>query len=359
LQRRDFLRSAAVGVTATTLATPAIAQPTPEISWRLASGFERPLSLVRSAAEIFARQLAELTDGRFQLQILSAMGPAIKALDAVSAGSVEMVHASSQECYAKDPTFAVASRIPFGLSGRQQNAWLSQGGGNEAFNTFLKAYNVYGIPLGNTGARMGGWYRKEIKSAGDLSGLKISIEGIAGDVLARLGATPQDLAPSTVAAALEHGTLDGVEWDGGYSDEAEHDFIKAAPYCYAPGFAVGGASLHCFINLDAWNSLPNSYRSALANAAVNANSWVEARTETQTPSALKSLVAAGAKLRSFPRDVIEAAERAANDLYIELSAKNANFKTMFELMMAFRDDELLSSQLAEYSNDMPRFTAEL
>ena len=58
----------------------------------------------------------------------------------------------------KDPTFAIAASVPFGLNARQQHAWLYQGGGNEAFNEFFKKYNVYGLPLGNTGTQMGGWF---------------------------------------------------------------------------------------------------------------------------------------------------------------------------------------------------------
>ena len=356
MQRRDFLRSAAVGVTASTLATPAIAQPVSDMSWRLVSGFERPLPLLQSGAEIFARQLTELTDGRFRAEIVPAIKPVGETFDAVRQGAAEMVYGVAQDCYPKDPAFAIASRIPFGLSGRQQNAWLSQGGGNEAFNAFFKSYNIFGLPLGDTGVQMGGWYRKEIKSAADLKDRTIAVGGIAGQVLSRLGVQPRELAPSTVAASLEHGTLDGVEWDG-YSDDTKLSLAKVAPFYYSPGMALGGTTLHCFINLDAWNGLPNTYRSALTNAAIYASSWVEARTDTRSPAALKNLIAEGVRLRSFPRDVIEAAQRAAGDLYAELSLANANFKTLFGLMMAFRNDELLSWQVAEYSNDMPPFRA--
>ena len=33
---------------------------------------------------------------------------------------------------------------------------------------------------GNTGAQMGGWFRKEIKTVADLKGLKMRIGGFAG-----------------------------------------------------------------------------------------------------------------------------------------------------------------------------------
>jgi TRAP-type mannitol/chloroaromatic compound transport system substrate-binding protein len=356
LQRRDFLRSAAAGVTATTLATPAIAQAMPEIGWRLAAGFVRPLPVIQGGAEMFVRQLAELTDGRFRVQIVPAAAPGAEAFDAVGAGAVEMAHAASRDCFAKDPAFAIGSSIPFGLSGRQQNAWLSQGGGNEALNAFYRGYNVCGVPLGTVGARMGGLYRKEIRSAADLSGLRLSMRGIGAQVMARLGAILQELAPSTLAAALEHRSIDGVEWDG-TSDETQLGLARLAPYYYAPGLAEGGTTLHCFINLDAWSGLPPAYRSAIVNAAIYADSWMEARADARTPAALKGLVAQGARPRSLPRDVIEAAERAATELYAEIAAGNATFRTMIGMMMAFRDDALLWRQVAEYSNDRRPFRA--
>jgi len=58
---------------------------------------------------------------------------------------------------------------------------------------------------------MGGWFRKEIRSVHDLKGLKIRIGGLAGNVLARLGATPVfvdidpltfNLDPAAVARAV-------------------------------------------------------------------------------------------------------------------------------------------------------------
>ena len=50
------------------------------------------------------------------------------------------------------------------------------------------------ISAGNTGAQMGGWFRKEIKTVEDLKGLKMRIGGFAGRTMAKLGVVPQQLA---------------------------------------------------------------------------------------------------------------------------------------------------------------------
>ena len=59
------------------------------------------------------------------------------------------------------------------------NAWMTHGGGLELLRKFFKDYNIYNIPAGNTGAQMGGWFRKEIKTVDDLKGLKFRIGGLA------------------------------------------------------------------------------------------------------------------------------------------------------------------------------------
>ena len=177
-----------------------------------------------------------------------------------------MAHSVSYYYVGKDPTFAIAASVPFGLNARQQHAWLYQGGGTEAFNEFYKKYNVYALPLGNTGAQMGGCFRKEIKTVADLNGLKFRIGGIAGQVLQKLGVVPQQLAGGDIYPALEKGTIDAAEWIGPYDDE-KLGFHKVAPFYYYPGWWEGGPSLHGFINLAKWNELPKSYQAAITNAA--------------------------------------------------------------------------------------------
>ena len=76
-----------------------------------------------------------------------------------------------------------------------------------------------------------------------------------------------------------------------------------------------------------------------------------ARYDAQNPVALKTLVAGGAKLTPFPQDVLEAGFAAANQVYDELSAENADFKTIYESVKAFRNDGYLWFQVAEFSYD--------
>ena len=165
--------------------------------------------------------------------------PGLQAADAVTNGTVEMCHTASYYYWGKDPTFAFGTAVPFGLNERMQNAWMYEAGGIDLMNEFYGKYNIFGLPLGNTGAQMGGWYRKEINTVDDLKGLKMRIGGFAGVGLSKLGVVPQQIAGGDIYPALEKGTIDAAEWVGPYDDE-KLGFYKVAKYYYYPGWWEGG-----------------------------------------------------------------------------------------------------------------------
>ncbi|HET7411260.1 MAG TPA: TRAP transporter substrate-binding protein DctP, partial [Pararhizobium sp.] len=241
--------------------------------------------------------------------------------------------------------------IPFGLNARQLNAWFYYQGGSDILNEFYKkAANIYALPCGNTGAQMGGWYRKEINTVADLKGLKMRIAGLAGQVMEKLGVVPQQIAAGDIYASLERGTLDAVEFVGPYDDE-KLGFYKVAKYYYYPAFWEGGAALHAMINDDKWNALPKSYQALLTAACEAANCDMLASYDQKNPAALTRLVSNGAVLRPFSQDILNASFDASQALYKDLNAKNENFKKIYDSLTAFRDPAYLWQQVAEYGFD--------
>jgi hypothetical protein len=144
MQRREFIKKAAVGVTAGALAAPAIAQSTPTISWRLASSFPKSLDTIFGAAEMLAKRVAQLTDGNFMIRTFPGgeLVPALQVFDAVQAGTIEIGHSASYYYFGKDATFAFDTAIPFGLTSRQQTAWMDQGGGRQLMREFFHDFGV-------------------------------------------------------------------------------------------------------------------------------------------------------------------------------------------------------------------------
>jgi TRAP-type mannitol/chloroaromatic compound transport system substrate-binding protein len=352
MKRRQFLQAATAGAATTAIAAPAIAQSAPDIKWRLQSGFPKSLDTIYGAAEVFAKYVSEATDGKFQIQCFAA-GEIVgtpQIADAVGNGTVEMSHTCSYYYFGKDPTFAIGTALPFGLNSRQQNAWLYHGGGNDLLNEFYAKSNLYGLPGGNTGTQMGGWFRKEIKTVQDMQGLKMRIAGLAGQVLAKLGVVPQQIPGGDIYPALERGTIDAAEWVGPYDDE-KLGFAKVAPFYYYPGFWEGGPTVHFMFNSAKIKELPKNYQAIVHAAAGYANIDMQAKYDARNPGALRRLVGAGTQLRPFPQEVLEAAYKAANEVYDEVSAKNPDFKKVYESVRAFRNEEYLWFQVAEYTFD--------
>src|SRR5258706_2139476 len=325
MKRRDFLKVSATGAAAAAVASPAIAQSSPEVKWRMTSSFPKSLDTIYGGAAELSKYVAEMTDNKFQIQVFAAgeVIPGLQALDALSNGTVELCPPACYYYVGKDPTYAIYSSVPFGLNARQQNSWWYQGGGMELGNEFFKKSGVIGFHAGNTGAQMGGWFRKEIKTVADLSGLKFRIGGIAGQVLQKVGVMPQQLAGGDIYPALENGTIDAAEWVGPYDDE-KLGFQKVAKFYYYPGWWEGGTALHFFINSDKWDALPKAYKSLLTIACGYANMDVQARYDARNPQAIKRLVAAGTQLRPFSQAIMEACLKASHEVNAETSAVNTD-----------------------------------
>ena len=352
MQRRKFLTAAVTGLAAAPLAAPALAAGEPEIKWRMASSFPKSLDTIFGGGETIANRVAAATDGKFQIRLFAAgeIVPGLQVLDAVQNGTVELGHSASYYYVGKDPTFAFDTAIPFGLNARQQNAWMYHGGGLELMREFFKDYNIRQIPAGNTGAQMGGWFRKEIKTVEDLNGLKFRIGGFAGKVLTKLGVVPQQIAGGDIYPALEKGTIDAAEWVGPYDDE-KLGFNKVAQYYYYPGWWEGGPQLSVYVNLAQWETLPPTYQAILEAACAEANVTMVAKYDAQNMPALRRLVANGTQLKPYSKDIMEACYKAALELYDETAAANPKFKTVYDAWKLFRDDQHLWFRVAENSFD--------
>jgi len=348
MKRREFLKAAGLGVAASAVAAPAVAQSMPEVKWRLTASWPKSLDTLYGGCEFFSKRIAEITDNRFQVQVFAAgeIVPGLQVLDAVQSGTVEMGNTALYYYWGKDAAFTYGTALPFGLNARQINAWQRFAGGNELMNELLEKYNCIGFPAANTGAQMGGWFRKEINNLGDMTGLKMRVGGFAGTILQKVGLVPQQLAAPDIYPALEKGTLDAAEWVGPYDDE-KLGFYKVAKYYYYPGWWEGCGQSHNIINLAKWRELPKHYQAAIMTASGDAWNEVLGRYDYANPAALKRLLSGGAQLRAFPQDVMEACYKAANEIYADLSKTNPMFKKMYDTLVPFRSDSYLWMQVAE------------
>jgi TRAP-type mannitol/chloroaromatic compound transport system substrate-binding protein len=78
---------------------------------------------------------------------------------------------------------------------------------------------------------------------------------------------------------------------------------------------------------------------------------MQARYDAKNPAALKQLAAQNTKIVVFPKPVLDAAFKAAIDLYSELSAKNPDWKKIYDDYSNFRRDSNLWFRFAEAGFD--------
>ena len=352
LKRREFLKAAALAGAGAGIATPAVAQNAPTITWKITSSFPTTLDLIWSGAQTFADAVREMTDGRFTIELHPA-GEIVQPLDVLSAvekGDVDGAQTALIYHWGMQPALVFATGVPFGMNAREQNAFFRHGGGNDLVNELLVDHNLFALPAGNTGCQMGGWFRSELRSIADLRGLKFRISGLAGKMLTRLGAVPTGAGRAQIVSALESGGLDAAAWVSPVDDE-KLSLSRVAPFYYYPGWLQSSMAIHLAFNLKKWNELPKAYQTVVRAAAELANADVLSRYDAANPAAVRRLVEAGAKLRAFPQDVMEGCWQAANAEYVDAGAADPTFQRVHDAYMSFRNDQYVWWQVAEYPYD--------
>ena len=306
----------------------------PDLRWRLQSGFPKSLDTIYGAAETFAKFVNEATDGKFQIQCFAAgeIVGAAQIADAVGNSTVEMSHTCSYYYFGKDPTFAIGTALPFGLNSRQMNAWLYQGGGNDLLNEFYAKHNMYGLPGGNTGTQMGGWFRREIKTVADLNGLKFRIAGLAGLVMASSAPCRADRGRRHLSCArARHDRRRRV---GRPYDDEKLGFEGGA-VLLSSGLLGRRSGRPLHVQQREVEGTPEELPGDRADRGRLCQPWRWAKYDAKNPAALRRLVVANAQLRPFPQEVLEAAYKAANEVYDE-RVQNPDFKKPHEAVRAFR-----------------------
>ncbi len=322
----------------------------PKVRWRMATSWPISLDTIFGGAETISQRVETLSNGNFTIKPYAAgeIVPGLEVLDAVQAGSVECGHTASYYYKGKNPCFAFGTSVPFGLNAQQQNAWLYQAGGIEAMNKIFADFGVISFPAGNTGAQMGGWFKKKLDSLQSLKGLKMRIPGLGGEVMSQLGVNVQVLPGGEVYLALDRGTIDAAEWTGPYDDE-KLGFAKAARFYYYPGWWEPGPTLNAIVNKKAWAKLPNEYKAMFNTACYEANMTMLSRYDNLNGSALQRLIKGGTILVPYDNKILEAATEASFQLYEDISGKDQSFKKFFQQWQIFRNQVYGWNKINEFS----------
>jgi TRAP-type mannitol/chloroaromatic compound transport system substrate-binding protein len=309
------------------------------VQWRLASSFPRGLDALYGSADRLSQKLEQLTEGRFRIRPYAAgeLVPALQVLDAAQQGTVQVGHSAGYYYTGKNEALAFDTGVPFGLTSRQQTAWLYEGGGGELMRELYADFGIIPFPAGNTGAQMGGWFKREINTVGDLRGLRMRIPGMGAQVMNRLGVTVQVLGGPEIYPALERGAIDATEWVGPYDDE-KLGLHRAARFYYYPGWWEPGPSMSFMVNRQAWDALPVAYQQAFEVAAAYAAQSTQAIYDVQNAPALERLIAGGTQMRRFSDEIMSACATGTTQLLDQQAGRDAGYRRIYDAYRSFRED---------------------
>ena len=278
---------------------------TPDYRWKLVTTWPKNLPGLGAAPENFARYVNEMSGGRLEVRVFGAgeIVPAFEVFDAVSQGAAEVGHGASYYWKGKIPAAVFFTAVPFGMTAQEMNGWLHYGGGLELWQELYAPFGVIPFAGGSTGVQMAGWFNRELRSAKDLSGLKMRIPGLAGEVFDAAGGTAVRIAGGEVYTSMQTGVIDAVEWVGPYNDRTL-GLNEVAEFYYYPGWHEPGAMLEFTVNAAAFTQLPHDLQAIVRYAARAANQDMLDEFTARNNESLQQLLAAGTQLRPLPEDIL-------------------------------------------------------
>ena len=336
MDRRKFLKGAAVGVAATSVFTTNLyARSTKRL--KVCLSWPKTLPIMGEGALWFAKRVEELSGGSLKIHIYGAneLVPALQVFDACSKGLIDGFHSGPYYWKGKNMAFALFSSFPFGMVADELEPWFDFAGGMDLWRELYARYNLIPFKGGNTGNQMGGWFRKPIKSLADMKGLKMRIPGLGGEVMARLGVKPVNIAGGEIYTALERGVIDATEWVGPSLDLIM-GFEKVAKYYYT-GWHEPGSILEMTFNKRKFNRLSKEHQAIIEAATKEMHSRIFSQFQYQNAIKLQELLSGkyNVVLGNFPDDVNEAAKKAIISILREYSAKSRDFAKVYNNIKSF------------------------
>ncbi|MCE8024063.1 MULTISPECIES: TRAP transporter substrate-binding protein [Halomonadaceae] len=339
MQRRKFLKTAglgAAGVVAAPFVSTAKAQET--ITWDMVTSWPTNFPALGTGANAFAQRIEQLSNGRMRVRVHGAgeLVPAMEVFDAVAAGTAEMGHSAAYYWRGKVAASQFFTAVPFGMNTTEMNAWLYHGGGQELWDEIYAKHNLKPFAVGNTGAQMAGWFKREINSLADMQGIRLRLPGLAGEAMNGIGVTTVNMPGGEIFTSMQTGVLDAADWVGPYNDMA-FGLHQVADYYYTSPWNEPTAVLEGTVNLDAWNALPDDLKAVVREAAKASNLDMISEFAYRNAQALATLVEEhGVQLRTFPQDVIEALYESSQRVIQQQVENDPDSAKVYESYRAFQ-----------------------
>jgi TRAP-type mannitol/chloroaromatic compound transport system substrate-binding protein len=276
--RRKFLTGAAL-TGAATIAFPQVSRAQTvtlkmQGSWGKADVFNE-------MAEDYVKRVNDMAGGRLRIDYLvggSVVHP-FQVFDGVHGGQIDAAHTVTVYWYGKHKAASLFGTGPvFGFNANEGLGWIHNGGGYQLFEelqTQIMKVNIksfFAMPMPTQPL---GWFKRPVKSAADLKGLKYRTVGLAADLFQAMGASVAQLPGGEIVPAMERGVIDAFEFNNPTSDRRFGAQDVAKNYMLG-SFHQATEYFEIMFNRTKFNALPKELQAILqyaAEAASSANEW--------------------------------------------------------------------------------------
>ena len=345
MKRRNFITTTALGATALALNACHRAEETgkdsatsvhktKKVTLKLATSWPAHFPIMGTGVDTFSKRCFELSGGSLEIKIYpkNILIPALQVFDATSAAQIDAFHSGVYYWKGKNPAFSIFGGMPLGLTSEEMITWMKFGGGYELWREMYAKFNLYPLIGGTTGPQMGGWFKKEINTLADLKGLKMRIPGLGGEVMKKLGVNPVLLPAGEIYTSLERGTIDATEWVGPALDSMM-GFSKAADYYYT-GWHEPGSILEITFNKARWEKLSDEHQAIITASTEEMTGNMLQEFRYKNAIALQELPD-NVQIKTFPKEMMDAAKVALNEVLKEESKQSADFKRVLKSYETF------------------------
>jgi TRAP-type mannitol/chloroaromatic compound transport system substrate-binding protein len=345
--RRRFLGAAASGVAgAAALTVPMVSVAQSPIVMKM-QGAWGAKDIFNEMAEEYVKRVNEMAGGRLRIDYLvgGAVVKPFEVMDATSKGVLDACHGVPVYWYGKSKVASLFGSGPInGCDAPQTLAWIYRGGGLEMYQELLKKINLdvvgyFAMPMPTQPL---GWFKKPIKGAEDLKGLKYRTVGLAADLMQEMGLKVTQLPGGEIVPAMDRGVIEAFEFNNPTSDR-RFGAQDVAKHYYMGSFHQAMEFFEIGFNRKKHDSLPKDLQAILrysAEAASSSNWWTAMDNYSKD---LEELVSKDkVDVQRTPKSVFDAQIKAWDVITKKLSAEDPFFKKVVDSQRAW------SKRVAKY-----------
>ena len=336
MKLRSLIAGACVLGSVVTLAGAAAAQD--KIRWKMQSAFGSQLPHLGPSGQKFQKDVDVMSGGKLEIRFYEpgALIPALECFDAVGKGSVEACWTTPGFHASKYPAMPFFTTVPFGPNFGEFLAWKWFGGGNKLRDEIYAQNGLVAFDSFCIGPETSGWFRREIKDADDMKGIKMRFFGLGAKVMEKMGVQTQLIAPADIFPALERGVIDATEFSMPTMDQKQ-GFHQVAKFNYFPGWHQLTSCSEILMNKAKFDALPEQFRKIIEISATAGVAYTYAESESAQFDIMAEMQAKnGVKFKRWSDEDLAKYEAAWLEVIKEESAKDPLFKKIADHYLDYR-----------------------